>query len=174
MNVSSPLFPDLSKAVDLGGGPAPPTLEVPAALLAVAQLPLQQTPTVIFNVLTPQRSSFFNYNAVVLTNGAILTQTLCTFGQGLWHIHLAMMFISNFDDFASDSEGGIVELGDPTGTFRPLWQGPPKVSPGIVAQNLSFRSLMVDDGWALRHSVFTNGVGQTGHQKTTVVAEKLL
>jgi len=175
VRLATPLLFDLARGVDVQQiGAVESTLELPPAVLPIVELPLAQLPTVSFNVLDPQRASFFQHAALIRTNQVDSTVTICTFGAGLWYLFLSLWFVSNFDAFTAAGNGARILLGDSTAALRPLLQMEPVIAGGPHVQDILLRALFPDDGWVLQLNVFTTGVGQTSHAKASVTAAKLL
>lgn len=174
MRVSTPLLYDLARGVDVDRiAPGERTLEVPPALFPYVCIPLAQAGTQVFNVLDRQRASFFQHATLIRTNQAESTVGFCTFGQGLWYLHLSLWYVANFSDFIVSGNGGRVLFGDSATALRNLLQVEP-VANVVQVQDLELKVLMPDDGWLMQLNHFTTGVGETGHLKVALAAAKLL
>lgn len=100
--------------------------------------------------------------------------TICTFGRGLWRVHLHLATLASFTQAsgAAAAPHVLILLIDPPGTGGRLMAAH-AVNAQPINQEKTFVALFPVDGWALRLNHDATGVGQTIHSAATVLAWRL-
>lgn len=178
MKINSDLFSRFASAtelVQLDGSES--EIFLPTLLNPVVQLvgPIRRFAG--FSTTAPQSKSFIAETQLGLNaSTATTTVTLCTFARGLWQLVLSWTHLANFTQ-ASDAAAnpaGLLELLDTAATIAAGRLLGTYAVNGIPQEKvLAFPMLFPDDGWAIRISLGTTGVGQTHHATVAVVANRL-
>jgi len=150
-------------------------IEIPHTISPTVRLPGRQRRFAAFSGTLIQRESFVTaFNRGRAASQAAISDTICTFGRGLWRVAIQLATLSTFTQ-ASDGTVGNNDLVmvDPAGnvfSFIKLFlqANVPQMQYGV------WEFLFPEDSFAFRMDLTATGVGQTHEKQITVVASRLL
>lgn len=175
MRFASDLLYRMLRATGSGDAfPASQDLELPPVLIPFITVPGPISRGAGFTGAAVQRESFTT--SLGVTNAGVaaaFTQTIATFGRGLWEVGVRLAYGANFTTvFDGNAVLMTVLLRDPSAGDRVFLQ---TFAVTAFPQNVGVRGhyLFEDDGWSLIASVGATAAGQAHQGQFMVLASRL-
>lgn len=146
------------------------TLLIPNVVQPTIELVRPAQPATVF---AGQNSSFFIVFAAQSRNAAAATTNGPIFQKGRWRLTLQLMFLSNWDNSASNTPQAVLQLSDGSQAA-----GLASFHTGLatfvhLAYSTRLDLLIPTDGWILQWFIQTTGVGQISIAEVGVLANKM-